>query len=422
VFELKSVAESRTFRSLRHRNYKLFFGANLFSNLGTWMQRIAQDWLVLELTGSGTILGIVTGLQFLPALFLSLPSGKLADRRNKRKLLILTNIVAGSSALILGILVITDLVQVWHVMVLAVMLGISSAVDAPIRQSFVPELVGKEDLPNAIGLNSANFNAGRLIGPAAAGIIIAAFGTGPAFIINALTYPLVITALMMMNPATLHNFGRASKSDGVRSALRYVKTRPDLIATMTLVLLVGAFGFNFQVVTALMARVEFGLGATSFGLFGTMIAVGTVTGAVVIARAREHPKLDFILKAAMTFGAVEIVASQMPTYWMFAAILPLAGYVAMMVMASANAYVQSSVPDKLRGRVLGLYLMVFMGGSPIGSPIIGKISQEFGARFGLAIGGAISALSAIIIWYVMKDKQPFTLKQKQSEATSIDPI
>ena len=389
------------------------------ANLGTWMQRIAQDWLVLELTGSGTILGIVTGLQFLPALFLSLPSGKLADRRNKRKLLILTNTLAGSAALTLGILVITDLVQVWHVMVLAVMLGIASAVDAPIRQSFVPELVGKEDLPNAIGLNAANFNAGRLVGPAAAGLLIAAFGTGPAFIINALTYPIVITALMMMNTTTLHNFGRASKSDGVRSALRYVKARPDLVATMILVLIVGAFGFNFQVVTALMARVEFGLGATTFGLFGTMIALGTVTGAVVIARFREHPKLDFILKAAIAFGVIEIVASQMPTYWMFAAVLPLAGYAAMMVMASANSYIQSTVPDKLRGRVTGLYLMVFMGGSPVGSPIIGKISQDFGARFGLAIGGIISALAAFVIWIWFRRQNNLVIKQFSVEEPPI---
>ena len=369
------------------------------------MQRIAQDWLVLELTGSGTILGIVTALQFLPALFLSLPAGKLADRRNKRKLLIATNIVAGSAALILGVLVIAELVQVWHVMALAVLLGISSAIDAPIRQSFVPELVGREDLPNAIGLNSANFNAGRLVGPAIAGFIIAAFGTGPAFLINALTFPIVIGALMFMKPETLHKFERAGKNDGVRSALQYVKTRPDLIAVMFLVLMVGAFGFNFQVVTALMARVEFGLGANAFGLFGTMIAIGTVTGAVSLARAKESPKLDFIFKSAIAFGLVEIVASQMPTYWMFAGVLPLAGFTAMMVMANANAYVQSSVPDQLRGRVMGLYLMVFLGGSPLGSPIIGKISQDFGARYGLAIGGGISALAALLIYLSLKKKQ-----------------
>lgn len=369
------------------------------------MQRIAQDWLVLELTGSGTILGIVTALQFLPALFLSLPAGKLADRRNKRKLLIITNIIAGSAALILGILVITELVQIWHVMALAVLLGVSSAIDAPIRQSFVPELVGREDLPNAIGLNSANFNAGRLVGPAIAGFIIAAFGTGPAFLINALTFPVVIGALMLMRPDTLHKFERAGKNDGVRSALQYVKTRADLIAVMTLVLMVGAFGFNFQVVTALMARVEFGLGANAFGLFGTMIAIGTVTGAVSLARAKESPKLDFIFKSAIAFGLVEIVASQMPTYWMFAGVLPLAGFTAMMVMANANAYVQSSVPDQLRGRVMGLYLMVFLGGSPLGSPIIGKISQDFGARYGLAIGGGISALAALLIYLSLKKKQ-----------------
>ncbi len=380
------------------------------------MQRIAQDWLVLELTGSGTILGIVTALQFLPALFLSLPAGKLADRRNKRKLLIITNMIAGSAALILGILVITDLVQIWHVMALAIMLGVSSAIDAPIRQSFVPELVGRDDLPNAIGLNSANFNAGRLVGPAIAGFIIAAFGTGPAFLVNALTFPVVIGALMLMKPDTLHKFERAGKNDGIRSALQYVKTRADLIAVMTLVLIVGAFGFNFQVVTALMARVEFGLGANAFGLFGTMIAVGTVTGAVSLARAKESPTLDFIFKSAIAFGLVEVVASQMPTYWMFAAVLPLAGFTAMMVMANANAYVQSSVPDQLRGRVMGLYLMVFLGGSPLGSPIIGKISEDLGARYGLAIGGAISALAALLIYLSLKKKQ----RDLPDTPTSID--
>jgi MFS family permease len=223
----------------------------------------------------------------------------------------------------------------------------------------------------------------------------------------------------MMNTTTLHNFERASKSDGVRSALRYVKARPDLVATMILVLIVGAFGFNFQVVTALMARVEFGLGATSFGLFGTMIAVGTVTGAVVVARFREAPKLDFILKAAIAFGVIEIVASQMPTYWTFAAVLPLAGYAAMMVMSSANSYVQSTVPDKLRGRVMGLYLMVFMGGSPLGSPIIGKISQDFGARFGLLIGGVISALAAFVIWIWFKRQNNLVIKQFSVEEPPI---
>jgi MFS family permease len=359
---------------------------------------------VLELTGSGTILGIVTALQFLPALFLSLPSGKLADRHSKRKLLIATNILAGSTAFILGVLVITNLVQVWHVIVLAMLLGISGAIDAPIRQSFVSELVGKEDLPNAIGLNSANFNAGRLVGPAIAGLIIAAFGTGPAFILNALTYPIVIGALIMMNSGTLHKFDRADKSDGVRSALKYVRTRPDIVATMALIFIVGAFGFNFQVVTALMARVEFGLGASAFGLFGTMIAVGTVTGAVTLARAKETPKLDFIIKAAIAFGLVEVVASQMPNYWTFAGALPLAGFAAMMVMANANAFVQSSVPDQLRGRVMGLYLMIFLGGSPLGSPIIGKISQDLGPRLGLAIGGAVCAIAGSIIFYIVKKR------------------
>lgn len=404
MFQPKSVADTRTFRSLRHRNFQLFFGANLFSNIGTWMQRIAQDWLVLELTGSGTILGIVTALQFLPALFLSLPSGKLADRHSKRKLLVATNALAGSTALVLGVLVVTDLVQVWHVIVLAMLLGIAGAIDAPIRQAFVSELVGREDLPNAIGLNSANFNAGRLVGPGLAGVIIAAVGTGPAFLINALTYPIVIGALILMNSQTLYKFERASKTDGVRSALKYVKTRPDLVAAMTLIFIVGAFGFNFQVVTALMARVEFGLGASAFGFFGTMIAVGTVTGAVTLARAKEGPKLDFIIKAAIAFGIVEVIASQMPTYWMFAGILPLAGFAAMMVMANANAYVQSSVPDQLRGRVMGLYLMIFLGGSPLGSPIIGKISQDFGARYGLAAGGTVCAIAGLIIYLIVKKR------------------
>lgn len=400
----KSVGNTRTFRSLRHRNFQLFFGANLIANIGTWMQRIAQDWLVLELTGSGTILGIVTALQFLPALFLSLPSGKLADRIDKRKLLVTTNALAGSTALALGVLVVTDLIQVWHVIVIAILSGAATAIDAPIRQAFVSELVGKEDLSNAIGLNSANFNAGRFVGPGLAGLIIAAFGTGPAFLINAATYPVVIAAIVLMKTHTLHKFERASKTDGVRLALKYVRKRADLVAVMTLVFMVGAFGINFQVVTALMARVEFGLGASAFGLFGTMIAVGTVTGAITMARSKQAPKLDFTIKSAIALGIVEVIASLMPTYWTFAGMLPLMGFATMMVLTTANAFVQSSVPDQLRGRIMGLYLMIFLGGSPLGSPIIGKISQDFGARYGLAVGGAVCAFAALVILLIVKKR------------------
>jgi MFS family permease len=403
---------SRTFRSLRHRNYQLFFGANLFANLGTWMQRISQDWLVLELTGSGTILGIVTGLQFAPALFLSLPAGKLADKFNKRKILVGTNLIAGSAALTLGILVVTDLVVVWHILVLAFILGIAGAVDAPVRQSFVPELVGKEDLPNAVGLNSTNFNLARLVGPAIAGVLIGAFGTGPAFFINAVTYPIVILSLVMMNRATLikRDLSNADKSDSIRVALAYVKGRKDIVATMLLVLLIGAFGFNFQVVTALMARVEFGLGASAFGMMGTMIALGTVTGAIIVARQRTHPKIDLVFKAGAIFGITEMFASAMPTFWWFAAALPFCGLSAMIMMASANSFVQGTISDHLRGRVMGLYLMVFIGGSPFGSPIIGYIGQNLGARWALFTGGAICLVSVIALFLIFrKSIQPAAL-------------
>ena len=270
-----SVKEDGNWRSFRHRNYRILFPANTVSNIGSWAQRIAQDWLVLELTNNnGTYLGLVTAVQFAPVLLFSLHGGKLADRFNKRKVLILTNIAGGAASLTLGTLVMTHHIALWHVFALAAVLGISTAIDAPVRQSFTTEVVGQADLPNAVSLNSANFNAGRLVGPALSGGLIAAFGTGPSFIVNGLSYFFVIAALLNLNEKAFFHLDRPKSDGNIREGIAYAKARPDIYVVMLMVFFLATFGLNFQIFNALMATQEFGLGPANFGLMGTFIAIG----------------------------------------------------------------------------------------------------------------------------------------------------
>ncbi len=312
---------SPTFRSLRIRNYRLYATGALISNIGTWMQRIAQDWLVLELTdNNGIALGITTGLQFLPMLLVGPWAGSLADRYSKRQLLILTQAFMGVVGAFLGLLVITDIVKVWHVFVLAGLLGIGAAVDAPARQSFVIEMVGADDVSNAVGLNSASFNLGRVIGPALAGFLIVLFGTGPVFLINAASYIAVILALRAMRVADLQSAPRMERGKGqVREGIRYVRRRPDLMLVMVIIFFVGTFGLNFQMTSALMATEVFGKGAAEYGLLGSVLAIGSLSGALLAAR-RGRPRLRLVVLSAVAFGMVEIVAGLMPTYISFIAL------------------------------------------------------------------------------------------------------
>jgi len=400
-----SVKEDGNWRSFRHRNYRILFPANTVSNIGSWAQRIAQDWLVLELTNNnGTYLGLVTAVQFAPVLFFSLHGGKLADRFNKRKVLILTNIMGGAASLGLGVLVITDLIALWHVFALAAVLGISTAIDAPVRQAFTTEVVGQSDLPNAVSLNSANFNAGRLVGPAVSGGLIAAFGTGPSFIINGLSYFFVIAALLNLNEKAFFHLDRPKSDGNIREGITYAKARPDVYVVMLMVFFLATFGLNFQIFNALMATQEFGLGPASFGLMGTFIAIGSLTGAIGSARLERFRNTKFVIKGGILFSISIMVFAVIPSYNLYLVWLPICGFVALTTLVSANSIVQTSTDPAIRGRVMGIYLLIFMGGTPFGSPLIGATADLIGIRPTIAICGGISLFASLIIWFKYKNR------------------
>ena len=399
-----SVKEDGNWRSFRHRNYRILFPANTISNIGSWAQRVAQDWLVLELTHSGTYLGIVTAIQFTPVLFFSLHGGALADRFNKRKLLMATNALGAFSALSLGALVMSHQIALWHVFVLAAVLGASSAIDAPVRQAFAAEIVGHDDLPNAVSLNSANFNAGRLVGPAMSGLLIAAFGTGPSFIVNGVSYLFAIAALMMMNEKEFFHQDHPKSMTNVREGLRYALARPDIYVVMLIVFFMGTFGLNFQIFNALMATQEFGKGPASYGLLGTFIAIGSFSGAIASARLERFRKTRFVILGSAAFSIAIIILAFMPTYTAYAIFLPFCGVTALTTMITANSIVQVNSDQAIRGRVMGIYLLIFMGGTPVGSPLIGVMSELIGVRQTIAGCGAIALIASTVIWLKYKDK------------------
>ncbi len=387
---------SPTFRSLKNSNYRLWATGALVSNTGTWMQRVAQDWLVLTaLThNSGLAVGITTGLQFVPVLVLAPVAGTVADRLQRRRVLIGTQTALGVLAGVLGLLVVFHLAQLWHVYVLALLLGVVGSVDAPARQAFVSELVPAEDLPNAVGLNSASFHAGRLIGPGLAGLLIHWLGTGPVFLINAATFGAVLLSLTRMRVDRLIVSPRVSRSAGTtRAGLAYVRHRPDIVLILVIVGMVGTFGLNFQLTTALMARLVFHAGSGGYGLLGSVMAVGSLAGALLAAR-REHPTPRLVVAATAAFGVTTAVAALMPTYPLFALALIPVGLSSLTLMTAANATVQLSTAPQLRGRVMALYLAVFMGGTPLGAPLIGWVGERFGARWTILIGSFAALLTA----------------------------
>jgi MFS family permease len=390
---------SPTFRSLRVRNYRLFATGQVVSLSGTWGQRVAQDWLVLELSGdSGIALGIVTGLQFLPVLLLSLWGGLLADRYDKRRLLIAVQVAMGLLALVLGLLDVTGAVELWHVYALAFGLGIATAVDTPVRQAFVVEMVGPEDLPNAVSLNSATFNSARIVGPALAGLAIAAVGTGWVFLANAVTYVAVVTGLLRMRTEELRPSKRVDRGRGqTREGLRYVTQRPTLLATMLLVLVIGTFGLNFQITMALVAKQVFDRGAASFGLLTSMLAVGSLIGALLSARRSGPPTLRRLFLAAAAFGLLEVCVGLAPTYELMALLLVPTGIAVLTFTTTANATVQLGCEPEVRGRVMALYVLLFLGGTPFGAPAIGAVAEAFGPRSSLLVGGAVSVLATFAL-------------------------
>lgn len=392
-------------RSFRHRNFRILFSANAVSNIGSWAQRIAQDWLVLELThNNGTYLGLVTAVQFAPVLFFSLHGGALADRLDKRKVLIATNVIGGAASIAIGALVMDGLIQLWHVFVLAGVLGISTAIDGPVRQAFTSELVGHDDLPNAVSLNSANFNGGRLVGPAVSGLLIAAFGTGPSFLVNGASYFFVIFALLKLNKKTFFHQDQSKTIGNIREGIAYAKARPDIYVVMIMVFALATFGLNFQIFNALMATQEFGLGPADFGLMGTFIAIGSLSGAIGSARLERFRTTRLVIVGGMLFSLSVIVLSILPNYTMYILWLPVCGFTALTTLVSANSIVQTNTDVAIRGRVMGLYLLIFLGGTPFGSPLIGLATDFIGIRATIALCGGISLGASLFVWLKYRDK------------------
>ncbi|WP_369390069.1 MFS transporter [Streptomyces sp. CG1] len=389
------------FSSLKVRNYRLFFMGQVVSNTGTWMQRIAQDWLVLSLTGSSAAVGITTALQFLPMLLFGLYGGVLVDRLPKRPTLLVTQASMAVAGLALAALTLTGQVQVWHVYVAAFAVGLATVLDNPARQSFVSEMVGPEQLQNAVSLNSANFQSARLVGPAVAGLMITGVGTGWAFLANGVSFAAPITGLLLMRSRELHVVRRSPRGKGqLREGLQYVAGRPELIWPIVLVGFIGTFGFNFPVWLSAYAEHVFHAGAGGYSLFNTLMAAGSLAGALLAAR-RGTARLRILIAAALAFGALEIVAALAPSYWLFALLMVPIGIFGLTVNVTANTAVQMATDPAMRGRVMALFMMVFMGGTPLGAPIVGWITDTYGARVGFAVGGIVSAAAAGVIGLVL---------------------
>src|SRR5579883_2239329 len=387
-----------TFRSLANYNYRLWAGGALVSNIGTWMQRVAQDWLVLtQLThNNASALGLVMALQFGPQLLMLPLSGFAADFFDRRKLLMATQAAMGLCALGMGLLTVTGLVQLWHVYVFAFLHGCSASFDAPARQTFVSDLVGEKDLPNAVALNSTSFNAARMIGPAFAGLLIAGVGTGWAFLANALSFGAVLFSLTFLRVGELHRSRRAARAPGgFVAGFRYVWQRPDLRAILLMLFLIGTFGMNFQLFISTMAVRVFHADAGGYGLLASTMAVGTVSGAL-LAAGRERPRIELLVSGAVVFGVGCALAAIMPSYWLFGAMLVVIGISALTITNSTNSLMQLSTEPAMRGRVMAIRIAITLGGTPIGAPFVGWVADQFGPRWALGVG-AMAGLSATIV-------------------------
>lgn len=390
-----------TFRSLSVRNYRLFATGQLVKLVGVWMMFTAQDWLVLDLSGdSPTALGLVTALQFVPVLLLTLYAGHLADRYDKRLLLLVANGAYAVGALMLAILVATGAVQLWHVFFFAAVLGVANAIEGPIRQAFVSEMVGPPDLPNALALSSATFNSARILGPALAGLGIALLGNGPVFLISTVMGISPVVSLARMRPGELFREELPSPAERaeatVKDGLRYVWQRADLMLVMVLMLIVGLAGFNFQVTLALLAKTVFHTGAASFGLFSTALAVGALAGALAGSARRSRPSAYLVVGTALAFAAAETVAGFAPTFLTMTALLALTGFLMVFYAQSSNQRIQMGSDAAYRGRVMSVYMLVFLGTNPLGALLNGWVAEVIDPRACLYLGGLVSLVAAAV--------------------------
>ncbi len=392
-----SIAATGTFRSLRNANYRIWAGGALVSNVGTWIQRTAQDWLVLtQLTHhDATAVGVVMGLQFGPQLLLLPLSGFAADRFDRRQLLIATQAAMAALALALGALTVTHLVALWQVDVFAFLFGCVTALDAPARQTFVGDLVGEADLSNAVALNSTSFNAGRMIGPAIAGVLIASVGTGWAFLINGASFAAVLCSLNLLRLDALHRHDKAGRPGSLAEGFRTVARRPDLRAILLMLFLIGTFALNFPIFISTMAVTVFRAGPGRYGLLTSMMALGTIAGALLAAR-RPAPDFALLSGSAATFGIGLAVAAVMPGIWPFGAALIVVGASALTFTTATNSLTQLSTEPAMRGRVMALRLAVALGATPIGAPLTGWVADRFGPRWALAVGAAACFAAAAV--------------------------
>lgn len=393
-----------TFASFAVHNYALFFTGAVVSNIGTWMYRVAQDWLVLTILTdhSSSSLGYVTGLQFLPIPFLAPYAGSVADRFPKRRILMGTQALLGLNALVMFLLVATGHAQLWHVYLLAFLTGIVTAFDNPTRQAFVSEMVPQHLISNAVGLNSASFNGARLLGPGIAGLMIAAWGVAPAMLVNAMSFLAVLASLAFMKadqlmPAPMRKNGKGA----IREGMRYVWHRPDIMVVMLMVFMLGTFGMNFQITNALMATRIYGKGPGEYGLLGSIMAIGTLAAALIAAR-RSRPRLRILLSALGGFALCTALLGAAPNYWTYAVVLVPTGLCALTMMTCANATVQLASDPEVRGRVMALYMAIFMGGTPLGAPLIGWVGDVFGPRWTIWVGSLACGLTfvGVTLWFM----------------------
>jgi MFS family permease len=389
---LEGPAPSSGFRamfgSLRIRNYRLFCIGQLFSNTGQWTQRVAQDWLVLSITGSTTDVGITVALQFLPSLFFGLPGGLIADRYPKRRILQVTQCGMALMASVLAVLTLTHTVRAWHIFLIAFLLGSFSVVDNPTRQSFVNELVGPGRLRNAISLNSAIFQSGALLGPALSGLLISLVGPGYAFAINALSFAAPLTALALMDAAKLRRRTVTERAPGqLRDGLRYVRDRPSLLWPTVMVGIFGMFSGNLPVTLAALAKYVFRSGAGGYGALSSIVAAGALIGALLTASG--WPRLRWVVGSGLAVAGLDMIASVVSNQVAFSALLLLIGVFTMTMLASSNSIVQITAGDHIRGRVMSVYFLVYLVSAAVGGPLLGSIDQHLGPQFGLFLTGAV---------------------------------
>ena len=386
----------QTFASLQVRNYRVFFLGMLVSASGTWMQSVAQGWLVLQLTGSGTAVGLVTAAQFVPMLLGGVYGGVIADRFDKRRILFVSQSILGVAAGLLALVTLTGVVQVWMVFACALLTGCGTVIDNPTRQAFVSELVGPERVANAVALNSAMFNAARIVGPALAGLLILVAGTGVCFLYNALSYVAVLFSLTRMRPEELQRGKPTGRGKGqVRAGLRYAWATPELRSTILLVAIVGTFALNFTVLTPLLVEFTFDAGPGTLGLLTSAMGGGSLVGALVAA-ARAKPTPVLLVGAAGALGVVMLGVAVAPTLWLAGVLLALTGAATITFLSTANSTLQLASTTEMRGRVMSLYLLVFLGSTPIGGPIVGWVAETFDPRAGFLVGGVASLVGAAL--------------------------